>query len=262
MERYKGGVTMNLSPEAAELLDRVRRARTERRVMKSDPSSEVSLEEAYLIRAELRGDREIAGYKLGLLSPAKQAQMGIEAPIFGAIYSDMLLSSPVSLGRFIQPRFEPEVAVVLNDDVRSGASPAKAGAAVGEAVLGVDFLDSVWEGYRFGVSEVVADNASGGGFLLGDRPLSKPFDGRLYGQLRMYLDGELVSEGSLQALGDVGERLSWLAEEIGRLSDGADSLEAGQLVFLGSPAAALEARPGTLGLRGPEDSVLVAELVE
>jgi 2-oxo-3-hexenedioate decarboxylase len=258
MERYKGGVTMDLSPEAAELLDRVRRARTERRVMKSDPSSEVSLEEAYLIRAELRGDREIAGYKLGLLSPAKQAQMGISAPIFGTIYSDMLLNSPVSLDRFIQPRFEPEVAVVLNDDVPSGASPTKAGAAVGEAFLGVDFLDSVWEGYRFGVSEVVADNASGGGFLLGDRPLSKPFDG----QLRMYLDGELVSEGSLQALGDVGERLSWLAEEIGRLSDGADSLEAGQLVFLGSPAAALEARPGTLGLRGPEDSVLVAELVE
>jgi 2-keto-4-pentenoate hydratase len=258
MERYKGGVTMDLSPEAAELLDRVRRARTERRVMKSDPSSEVSLGEAYLIRAELRGDREIAGYKLGLLSPAKQAQMGISAPIFGTIYSDMLLSSPISLGRFIQPRFEPEVAVVLNDDVPSGTAPTTAGAAVGEVFLGVDFLDSVWEGYRFGVSEVVADNASGGGFLLGDRPLSKPFDG----QLRMYLDGELVSEGSLQALGDVGERLSWLAEEIGRLSDGANGLEAGQLIFLGSPAAAVEARPGTLELRGPEDSVLVAELVE
>src|SRR3712207_4970621 len=202
---------MDLSPEAAALLDRVRRARTERRVMKSDPSSEVSLGEAYLIRAELRGDREIAGYKLGLLSPAKQAQMGISAPIFGTIYSDMLLSSPISLGRFIQPRFEPEVAVVLNDDVPSGTAPTTAGAAVGEVFLGVDFLDSVWEGYRFGVSEVVADNASGGGFLLGDRPLSKPFDG----QLRMYLDGELVSEGSLQALGDVGERLSW---QIGRAS--------------------------------------------
>ncbi len=249
---------MDLSPEAAELLDRVRRARTERRAMKSDPSSEVSLEEAYLIRAELRGDREIAGYKLGLLSPAKQAQMGISAPILGTIYSEMLLSSPVSLGRFIQPRFEPEVAVVLNDDVPSGASPTKAGAAVGEAFLGVDFLDSVWEGYRFGVSEVVADNASGGGFLLGDQALNGP----LSGVLRMYLDGELVSEGSLQALGDVGERLSWLAEEISQLSDGADGLEAGQLVFLGSPAAALEARPGTVELRGPEGSVLVAELVE
>jgi 2-keto-4-pentenoate hydratase len=258
MERYKGGVTMDLSPEAAELLDRVRRARTERRVMKSDPSSEVSLEEAYLIRAELRGDREIAGYKLGLLSPAKQAQMGISAPIFGTIYSDMLLNSPVSLGRFIQPRFEPEVAVVLNDGVPSGTSLTKAGAAVGEAFLGVDFLDSVWEGYRFSVSEVVADNASGGGFLLGDQALNGP----LSGVLRMYLDCELVSEGSLQALGDVGELLSWLAEEIGQLSDGADGLEAGQLVFLGSPAAALEARPGTLELRGPEGSVLVAELVE
>jgi 2-oxo-3-hexenedioate decarboxylase len=258
MKWRKGGGIMDLSPEAAALLDRVRRARSERRVMKNDPSSEVPLGEAYLIQAELRGNRELAGYKLGLLSPAKQAQMGISAPILGTIYSEMLLSSPVSLGRFIQPRFEPEVAVVLNDDVPSGASPTKAGAAVGEAFLGVDFLDSVWEGYRFGVSGVVADNASGGGFLLGDRPLSKPFDG----QLRMYLDGELVSEGSLQALGDVGERLSWLAKEIGRLSHGADGLQAGQLVFLGSPAAALEPRPATLELRGAEDSVLVAKLVE
>src|SRR3712207_7749981 len=108
----------------------------------------------------------------------------------------MLLNSPVSLGRFIQPRFEPEVAVVLNDDIPSGASPTKAGAAVGEAFLGVYFLDSVWEGCHFSVSEVVANNASGGGFLLGDQPLSKPFDG----QLRMYLDGDLVSVGSLQAL--------------------------------------------------------------
>src|SRR3712207_981714 len=88
--------------------------------------------------------------------------------------------------------------------VPSGASPTKAGAAVGEAFLGVDFLGSVWEGYRFSVSEVVADNASGGGFLLGDQALNGP----LSGVLRMYLDGELVSEGSLQALGDVGERLS------------------------------------------------------
>jgi 2-keto-4-pentenoate hydratase len=249
---------MDLSPEAVALLDSVRRARRERHVMKNDPSSKVPLGEAYLVQAALRENRQLAGYKLGLLSPAKQAQMGISAPIFGTIYSDMLLNSPVSLGRFIQPRFEPEVAVVLNEDVPSGASPTKAGAAVGEAFLGVDFLDSVWEGYRFSVSEVVADNASGGGFFLGDQALNGP----LSGVLRMYLDGELVSEGSLQALGDVGERLSWLAEEIGQLSDGADGLEAGQLVFLGSPAAALEARPGTVELRGPEGSVLVAKLVQ
>src|SRR3712207_9415548 len=105
---------MDLSPEAVALLDSVRRARRERHVMKNDPSSKVPLGEAYLVQAALRENRQLAGYKLGLLSPAKQAQMGISAPIFGTICSDMLLNSPVSLGRFIQPRFEPEVAVVLN----------------------------------------------------------------------------------------------------------------------------------------------------
>jgi 2-keto-4-pentenoate hydratase len=71
----------------------------------------------------------------------------------------------------------------------------------------------------------------------------------------LYLDGELVAQGLLEVLGDPGERLAWLASEVG-------GLKAGQVVFLGSPAAALEARPGTLELRGPEKSTLVARLEE
>ena len=78
-----------------------------------------------------------------------------------------------------------------------------------------------------------------------------PFEGRL----SLYLNGELLTEGPLEALGNLGERLAWLAGEVG-------GLRAGQVVFLGSPAAALEARPGTLELRGPANSVLVAKVEE
>jgi 2-keto-4-pentenoate hydratase len=98
---------------------------------------------------------------------------------------------------------------------------------------------------------VVADNASGGGFLLGERLLEGPFSGNL----SLYLDGEPIAEGPLAVLENPGERLAWLAGELGGLS-------AGQLVFLGSPAAAQEARPGTLELRGPQGSILVARIEE
>ncbi len=246
---------MDLSREAAELLEKVQRARKEHRTTPKE-NLDVYLGEAYLVQEELGKGRELKGYKIGLLSPAKQAQMGISSPIYGRVYADMLLESPVSLGRFIQPRFEPELAVVLKADVPSGASPEEARAAVRGAYLGVDFLDSVWEGYHFGISDVVADNASGGGFLQGAQSLSDSLEG----QLSLYLDGELLAEGPLEALGDIGERLAWLSEEVAGLLEEVDGLKAGQVIFLGSPMAALEVCPGTLELRGPGDSVLVAKL--
>ncbi len=241
---------MSLSKEAGALLERVRRAREERRTVRRD-GAEVGLETAYAIQAALGEGREVKGYKLGLISAAKQEQMGIDFPIYGRVYPEMLLESPVSLSRFIQPRLEPELAVVLGDEVPPEAAPGAASLAVGGLFLAIDFLDSIWEGYRFSISDVVADNTSGGGFLLGERPLDVPLEGRL----SLYLDGELLTEGPLEALGNLDERLLWLAGEVG-------GLEAGQVVFLGSPAAALEARPGTLELRGPKNSILVARLEE
>src|SRR5260370_39299459 len=118
----------------------------------------------------------------------------------------MLLNRPVHLNQFIQPRIEPELAVVMRDDLPAHVSPEAARLAVGGIYLGVDFLDSIWEGYRFSIAEVVADNASGGGFLLGKHQLREPIAGRL----SLYLNGELLTEGPVEALGDTGVSLCWL----------------------------------------------------
>ena len=53
------------------------------------------------------------------------------------------------------------------------------------------------------------------------------------------------------ALGNMEEHLCWLARATGGLC-------AGQVVFLGSPAAAVPAVPGVLEVRGPQGSVLLA----
>ncbi len=239
---------MNLNQAEKGLLTRVREARTSRKTTTSQTEAVgVDLEGAYRIQSALGEHRELKGYKFGLISPAKQAQMGISAPIYGRVYAEMLLESPVHLSRFIQPRIEPELAIVVRDDLPAQAPPGAARLAVGGVFLGVDFLDSIWEGYRFSIAEVVADNASGGGFLLGKQQLREP----LTGALRLYLNGELLTEGPVEALGDIGERLSWLSEKVG-------GLKAGYVIFLGSPAAALPAQPGMLELHGPQDSVLTA----
>jgi 2-oxo-3-hexenedioate decarboxylase len=243
---------MSLNQAEKSLLARVREARTSRTTTTSQAEAVgVDLEGAYRIQTTLGENRELKGYKFGLISPAKQAQMGISAPIHGRIYPEMLLESPVHLNQFIQPRIEPELAVVLRDDLPAHAAPEAARLAIAGIFLGVDFLDSIWEGYRFNIAEVVADNTSGGGFLLGKQRLNEPFTG----QLSLYVNGELLTEGPVEALGDIGERLSWLSEKVG-------GLKAGYVIFLGSPAAALPARPGRLELHGPQESVLSARVEE
>jgi 2-keto-4-pentenoate hydratase len=243
---------VNLNQAEKNLFIQVREARTSRKTTTSQAEAvEVDLEGAYRIQSALGEHRELKGYKFGLISPAKQAQMGINAPIYGRVYAEMLLESPVHLSQLIQPRIEPELAVVLRADLPAQASAEAARLAVSGIFLGVDFLDSIWEGYRFNIAEVVADNASGGGFLLGKQPLGEP----LMGRLSLYLNGELLTEGPVDALGDIGERLSWLSEQVG-------GLRTGQVIFLGSPAAALPARPGRLELHGPQESVLSATIEE
>jgi 2-oxo-3-hexenedioate decarboxylase len=250
LEQGENQVSLNQAEKS--LLTRVRDARMSRKTITSQGETvEVDIESAYRIQAALGEHRELKGYKFGLISPTKQMQMGISAPIYGRIYAGMLLESPVHLSQFIQPRIEPELAVVLHTDLPAQVPPEVARLAVGSIFLGVDFLDSIWEGYRFNSAEVVADNASGGGFLLGNRRLSEPLTGRL----SLSLNGELLTEGPVGALGDIGERLSWLSEKVGEL-------RAGQVIFLGSPAAAVPARPGRLELRGPQDSVLTAVVEE
>jgi 2-keto-4-pentenoate hydratase len=241
---------MNLNHGEDTLLSHIREARENRET--TAPKAEelgVGVEGAYKVQAAMGEGREVLGYKLGLIGPAKQAQMGVDSPIYGRIYEDMILKSPVSLSSMVQPRLEPELAVVLGEDLPPDASPGAAHMALGGIFLAIDFLNSVWEDYEFGAADVVADNASGGGFLLGERLLVEPLEGNL----RLYHNGRLLTEGPVGDTGNIGERLAWLSKAVG-------GLEGGQVIFLGSPATAVEATVGTIELHGPRGSVLVADL--
>lgn len=226
---------MSLTASEQQLLDRIRAARAARTPVPGG-AAPVTLEAAYRVQAALGSGRALRGFKLGLLSEAKQRQMEIREPIYGRVYADMLLGPSVSLSRFLQPRVEPELAVVLRADVPAGTVPSRARAAFGGFFLALDVLDSVWQDYRFTAPEVVADNASGGAFALG--PVLVP-ETDVPAQLRLFLNGALRSEGPTEALGDLGARVAWLADRVG-------GLRSGQVVFLGSPAPAVPAEPGTV----------------
>jgi hypothetical protein len=146
-----------------------------------------------------------------------------------------LLASPVRLGRLARPRLEPGLALVLGRAAPPGTRPEAAQLSVGGAFLAVALLDE--------------DGDSGGGVLLDERLLDLPVEGTL----GLHLDGELLGETRVEALGDPGELLARLTEEIGGLA-------AGTIVLLGSGAGPVEARPGTLELAGPGGSSLIARI--
>ena len=241
---------MDLSDSESSLLGHIREARENRAT--TPPQAEalgIGIEGAYRIQAALGEGREVLGYKLGLIGPAKQAQMGVDSPIYGRVYEGMISESPVQLSSILQPLLEPELAVVLREDLRPEALPGAVHSVIGGIYLAIDFLSSVWEDYEFSVADVIADNVSTGGFLLGERLLIEPLEGNL----RLYHNGRLLAEGPVGDTGNIGDRLAWLSESVG-------GLEAGQVIFLGSPAAAQEAAPGTIELHGPRGSVLVADV--
>jgi 2-keto-4-pentenoate hydratase len=249
-ETTSGGDQVDLNQDENSLLEHIREARE--RGETTPPKAEelgVGIDGAYKVQAALGEGREVIGYKLGLIKLEEQTQMGVNSPIYGRIYEGMILQSPVRLSSFLQPKLEPELAVVLGEGLPPGSSPGAAHAAIGGIYLAIDFLSNVWEDGTPTAADVVANNVAGGGFLLGERLLSEPLEGNLL----LYHHGHLLTEGPVGGIGNIGERLVWLSETVG-------GLEARQVIFLGTPAAPQEAVAGTIELHGPHSSVLVADL--
>jgi 2-oxo-3-hexenedioate decarboxylase len=241
----------DLTTDEQALYDLLQQARADKLpVAGKNARRGVDLAGAYRIQEASQGERILKGYKLGLISPAKQQQMGLDTPIYGRIYADMLHQNHISMSDFIQPRMEPEIAVVLRDAILPDASEDAVSEAIGGYFLGVDILDSIWSDYQFSAPEVIADNASGGGFLLAGA-MSNAGEG---GMLRLYLNGKMLAEGTIVSTGNPIERLQWLSGQVGGLS-------AGMIIFFGSPAAAIPVQPGTLEIVGAGNHRLIGKII-
>ncbi|RKT87167.1 2-keto-4-pentenoate hydratase [Saccharopolyspora antimicrobica] len=205
---------------------------------------------AYAVQQELARQREArgavaVGRKIGLTSPAVQRQMGVDQPDFGVLFADMDVSGRAEIpsGRLLQPRVEAEIAFVLAEDLADGElDAAQVRAAVDHAVPALEIVDSRIAGWDIAITDTVADNASSGLFVLADRRFSlDEFEPRNT-TMRLYADGELVSEGDGTAcLGDPLAALAWLARTARSLGD---PLRAGQIVLSGALGPLVPASPG------------------
>jgi 2-oxo-3-hexenedioate decarboxylase len=231
--------------DAKEIASRLAEAEASRTEIPqfTDLDPDLDVETAYaaqweFVRSKLDAGEQLAGAKLGLTSRAKQEAMGLAAPLYGWITSGMIIDygEPVDRGSLIHPRVEPEIAFLLGRDVSAPATVISVLAAT-EAVFGaVDILDSRYRDFRFALPDVVADNASAGGVILGpqSRRPDDLVDLRLLGCV-FRTGGEVAATAAGAAtMGHPAAAVAWLANRLGARGQ---SLHAGWLVLSGGLTA-------------------------
>ena len=232
---------------ADEIAARLAKARADRTPIGS-LSAEIdgfSLDAAYEVQRMARLQAgSLAGWKLGVTSRAKQAQVGMHEPVRGYLAADdaLDLGEPLIVAQHIQPRVEPEIVFIMGADL-SGPSVASSAvlAATASVAVGFEVLDSRYTDYKFTMPDVVADNTSASRYLVGSAVPAAGLDLRLLGVVLEY-NGEVVATAAgAAALGHPAAAVAWLVRSLASENEG---LRAGDIVLSGGLTAAVPVRAG------------------
>lgn len=223
-------------------------ARTATAIPQLTKSEDLSAERAYAVqkasveRRLLRGETRV-GVKMGLTSRAKMLQVGVDEVIWGRLTDAMRLEEggSVALGRYVHPRIEPEVAFLLKAPLSGEVSPVEAMAAVAAVAPAMELIDSRYRDFKFALADVIADNASSSGYVLGSwcDPATD------IGNLGMILevDGRARQIGSSAAI--LGHPVRSLVAAARMAARAGEALQPGWIVLAG---AATEACPLAAGM--------------
>ncbi len=209
-----------------------------------DPDSAYAVQAINTQRFLAAGRRQV-GRKIGLTSPAVQAQLGVDQPDFGTLFADMAFpnGSEIPWERMQQPKAEAEIALIMKRALRSpDVSPDELAAAIDCVVPAIEIVGSRIGGWDIRISDTIADNASSGLYVLGEprSPLG-PLD--LAGaRMVMHRNGEQVSEGTgADCLGSPLAAALWLARKNAEIGT---PLEAGDTILTGALGPMSDVRPG------------------
>ncbi|MEU6711127.1 fumarylacetoacetate hydrolase family protein [Nonomuraea sp. NPDC046802] len=196
-------------------------------------------------RRALGEGRRLVGRKVGVTNPLLQRQFGIDQPDYGMLFADMSYCDglPVPLERFLQPRAEAEVALVLGQDLAGGPfTVADVLRAVEFALPAIEIADSRIADWDITLADTIADNASAGAFVLGSTPVSLMGLDLRAAAMTMTRGDEEVSTGSgALCLGNPLNAAVWLASTLGRTDR---ALRAGDVVLTGALGPVVPVGPG------------------
>lgn len=207
----------------------------------------LSVEDAYAIQSASiarrlgRGERRI-GMKLGFTSRAKMIQMGVHDMIWGRLTDAMIEEEGgvVNMTRFIHPRVEPEIAFLIGTPLAGVVTPLQAQTALAGVAPAMEIIDSRYENFKFSLADVVADNASSSGLVVGSWQRPRQAIENL--GMVMSFDGHPLQIGSSAAI--LGHPIRSLVAAARLVAEAGETLSPGDIVLAGAATAAEAVRAG------------------
>ncbi|MFA5123495.1 2-keto-4-pentenoate hydratase [Zavarzinia sp.] len=202
---------------------------------------DLGFEDAYAIQAMSvrrrldRGEKRI-GVKMGLTSRAKMIQVGVDEVIWGRLTDAMLLEEGASLSksRYVHPRVEPEVAFLMKKPLSGVVTAVQAMDAVAAVAPAMEIIDSRYENFKFALSDVIADNSSSSGLVIGSWVSAETDIGNL--GVVLSVDGTARQIGSTAAI--LGHPVRSLVAAARMVAQWGERLNAGDIVMAGGITAA------------------------
>src|SRR6202049_1750095 len=207
----------------------------------------ISLAEAYDIQKQSmghrfsRGEKQV-GIKRGFTSRAKMVQMGVHDMIWGRLTDGMIVEDggSTSYRKYVHPRIEPEVAFLLKRELVGTVTPLQAFSAVEAIAPAIEIIDSRYKAFKFSLTDVVADNSSSSGFVVG--PWHQPDLDFFNLGIVVSFNGIPVLVGSPAAI--LGNPFRSLVAAARFAAEADEPLQSGWIVMAGGASHAEALKPG------------------
>lgn len=211
----------------------------------------ITIEDAYhislrMLDRRLEAGETVIGKKIGVTSKAVQSMLNVHQPDFGYLTDKMAYSQgqemPIS-EHLIQPKAEGEIAFILKKDLMGpGVTNADVLAATDCVIPCFEVVDSRIENWQIKIQDTVADNASCGLFILGDKAADPRKVDLMTCGMVVEKNGSVISTGAgAAALGSPVNSVAWLANTLGEFGI---PLKAGEVILSGSLVPLEPVQPG------------------
>lgn len=188
----------------------------------------------------MRGEK-LVGYKMGFTSKAKMEQMGVDDLIWGRLTDAMIITQDqtINLENYVHPRAEPEIAFKLKAPLSGNVSLEQALSAIEAIAPAIEVIDSRYQNFKFSLSDVIADNCSSTGFIIGtwqnvDTDISAL-------NMELKVDNKIVASGLSSEI--LEHPVNSLIEAARLVALYGEKLEAGQIILAGAATAAVALSP-------------------
>lgn len=184
---------------------------------------------------ELQNGGKIIGKKIGLTSPAVQAQLGVNQPDYGMLWQHKEVENGghISIKDIMQAKAEVEIAFVLGKDlVDQDITTIDIISAIDYALVAIELVGSRIRDWDIKITDTIADNGSASHWVVGHKPVSLSDFDVINCKMTLHKNGVLVSEGfGKNCLNSPINALRWLAVKMVEMGH---PIRKGEIIFTGA----------------------------